>query len=152
MMTLSQSPGTQIANAHNVFESADIPGSCPLRILFLIDELEALHGGSEQQVIQLIKLLKRSGEHVELAILRGTAWLTEKEAGCPVHFCELDSISSPSGIWGLCKLSRWIRAKKFDAVQTMFWEANLIGPPLAKISGAPIVLGSRRNLNYWMSP
>ena len=123
----------------------------PLHILFLIDELEALHGGSEEQVLQLIKLLVSSGEDVELAILRGTEWLTEADAGCRVHFFHLNSVMTPSGLWGLLKLARWMRAMRFDAIQTMFWEANLIGPPLAKLAGVPLVLGSRRNLNYWMS-
>jgi glycosyltransferase involved in cell wall biosynthesis len=122
-----------------------------LRILFLIDELEAPHGGSEQQVIQLIQLLSGAGEQVELAILRGTEWLTEKESGCPVHFCHVGSITSPSGMWALGKFARWMRHRKFDVLQTMFVEANLLGPLLAKIAGVPVVLGSRRNLNYWMS-
>ena len=151
MMTLSQSPGDQIANSHNTFESPNIPGSRPLSILFLIDELEALHGGSEQQVIQLIQLLKRSGEHVELAILRGTEWLSEAETGCPIHFCRVASIKTPSGLRALWRLSRWMRQKHFDAIQTMFVEANLLGPWLAKLAGVPLVLGSRRNLNYWMN-
>ena len=122
-----------------------------LRILFVIDELEALHGGSERQLIQLIQLLKNSGEQVELAILRRTEWLTEEETGCPIHFCRVGSLKSLSGIWALLKFAAWIRAGHFDAVQTMFVEANLVGPILAKFAGVPLVLGSRRNLNYWMS-
>lgn len=123
-----------------------------LRILFLVDEMEAITaGGSERQVLQLVELLRCAGDSAELAVLRGTNWLNSEYAAFPVHLCKMNSLKSPAGIYGLWKLARWIRSKKFDIVQTMFWEANLVGPLLARFAGVPIILGSRRNLNYWMS-
>lgn len=122
-----------------------------MRILYLIDEMEAITaGGTERQVLQMIGLMKASGAEVQLATLRGTAWLTREEAGCPFTRFSLGSLWSPSGMRELMRLRRWMRQQRFDVVQTFFVEANIIGPIIARSAGVPVILGSRRNLNYWM--
>lgn len=122
------------------------------RILYLIDEIEAITaGGTERQVLQIIRLMKDAGAQPQLCLLRGGAWLTEETAGCPVTVCGFHSFWHPPSLVRLAKLVRWMRARRFDIVQTFFVEANVIGPWLAKLASVPVVLGSRRNLNYWMS-
>jgi glycosyltransferase involved in cell wall biosynthesis len=37
-------------------------------------------------------------------------------------------------------------------LQSFFVEANLLGPLIARLARVPVVLGSRRNVNHWMSP
>src|SRR5579859_4207018 len=123
-----------------------------LKVLFLMDSMRAItDGGSERQILQLIHFLRENGELAELALLRNTRWLTEKQAGCPITFWDVQSLSSASGIRKLAALRHWIRSRQFDVVLTMFWEANLVGPILARLAGVPVVIGCRRNLNYWMS-
>ena len=48
----------------------------------------------------------------------------------------------------LIRLTRWVHKQKPDILQTVFSEANLIGPCIARLAGVPIVLGTRRNLNH----
>ena len=108
-------------------------------------------GGSERQVLQLIRFLTQAGESPKLCVLRDTKWLTEEQAGCPVVFWNVRSLSTLSDLRKLAELKDWIRSGNFDAILTMFWEANLVGPILARWAGVPIVVGCRRNLNYWMS-
>jgi L-malate glycosyltransferase len=127
--------------------------SRPLRILYMIDELEAITaGGTERQVLQMIALMKDAGAEVELCLLRNTPWLTTDMVGAPIHRCHLGSIFSPAGLLGLNRLRQWIRERRFDVVQTFFIDANIVGPIVARLAGTPLVLGSRRNLNYWMTP
>lgn len=124
----------------------------PLRILYMIDEMKALtDGGTERQVLQMVRLLRQQGIEVQLCILRGTDWLTPEIAGCPVHFAQVRSLLHPRGIGNLWRLRRWLREQRFDVVQSFFVDANIIGPVLAKSAGVPVILGSRRNLNYWMA-
>lgn len=126
--------------------------SRPLRILYMIDEMEALTaGGTERQILQMIALMKDAGAEVQLCLLRNTEWLTEEIAGVPVHVCHLGSILSGRGLRDLNRLRRWIRLQQFDVVQTFFIDSSLIGPVVAKLAGVRVVLGSRRNLNYWMT-
>lgn len=122
-------------------------------ILFLIDEIGDLDGGgTEMQVLQLVSLSKRLGYAPRLAVLRGTEWLRDDQAGCPVYLVGARSLFRPSG-WRAClNLIRWMRREQITLVQTFFVESNIIGPWLARLAGVPVVIGSRRNLNQWMGP
>lgn len=122
------------------------------RILFLIDEIGGIaEGGTERQVLQLIELASRLGYEPRLAVLRGTEWLTEEQAGCPVFCAGVNSLLRPSG-WRACwKLVRWMRRERIALVQTFFVESNLFGPWLGRLAGVPVVISSRRNLNHWHS-
>ncbi len=123
------------------------------RILFLIDEIGGIaEGGTERQVLQLIEMAQRLGYEPRLAVLRGTEWLTEEQAGCPVYSAGVHSLLRPSG-WRAClELVRWMRRQRIMLVQTFFIECNILGPWLARLAGVPVVIGSRRNLNEWMGP
>lgn len=124
-----------------------------IRILYLIDEMHALSaGGTERQVLQMIQLSAQAGLEPTLCVLRGTQWLTEAQAGCRIRHGNLGRIFSPSGLAELLRLLSWMRHERFHVVQTFFVEGNVLGPILARLARVPVVLGSRRNLNYWMSP
>jgi L-malate glycosyltransferase len=123
------------------------------RILFLIDEIGSIaDGGTERQVLQLIQLAKRLGYEPRLAVLRGTGWLQEDSAGCPVYTVGVQSFFRTSGLRPCLDLIRWMRRERIELVQTFFIECNIVGPWLARLAGVPVVIGSRRNLNEWMKP
>lgn len=125
------------------------PGS-KFRILFLIDEIEGItEGGTERQILQLIQLARRLGYEPRLAVLRGTEWLCEQRAGCPVYLAGVRSFLRPSGWRASLELVRWMRREQITVVQTFFLESNIVGPLLARLADVPIVIGSRRNLNQW---
>lgn len=120
------------------------------RILFLIDEIGGIaEGGTERQVLQLIELANRLGYEPRLMVLRGTEWLTERQAGCPIFCAGVNSLLRPSG-WRACwRLVRWMRRERIALVQTFFVESNLFGAWLSRLAGVPVMIGSRRNLNQW---
>jgi len=122
------------------------------RVLFLIDEVEGLAaGGTERQLFQTIQALSGSEFQVELAVLRGS--FSSESAGCPVHNLNFPrTLGSLSGIRSLLRLRSWIHLRRFDIVHTFFTDANLIGPIAARLAGVSVTIGSRRNLNHWMSP
>jgi glycosyltransferase involved in cell wall biosynthesis len=123
------------------------------RILFLIDEMGGIaEGGTERQILQLVRLARRLGYAPRIAVLRGTEWLTPEQAGCPIYSSGVQSLLRPSG-WRACfDLVRWIRRERITMMQTFFIESNVIGPWLARLAGVPLVIGSRRNLSEWMGP
>ncbi len=139
---------TQISGMNGV--AAEQAIAIKPRILFLIDEIGGIaEGGTERQVLQLIELASRLGYEPRLAVLRGTEWLTEEQAGCPVYCAGVNSLLRPSG-WRACReLVRWMRRERIALVQTFFVECNIYGPLLARLAGVPVVIGSRRNLNQW---
>jgi len=124
----------------------------PVRILYLIDEMQALTaGGTERQLLQMITLMKQAGADVRLGTLRGTEWLSAREAGCPVEHFHYRSFWRPGSLAELVRLRRWMRDERIQILQTFFVEANILGPIIGRMAGVSVILGSRRNLNYWMS-
>ncbi len=139
--------GTQISGMHGTVPQA---AAGKARILFLIDEIGGIaEGGTERQVLQLIELATRLGYEPRLAVLRGTEWLTEKEAGCPMYFAGVNSLLNPTGWSAGAKLVGWMRRERISLVQTFFVECNVFGPWLGRLAGVPVIVGSRRNLNQW---
>lgn len=127
------------------------PGNRNLHILYMIDEMVALTaGGTERQILQMARMMQTSGARVQLCVLRGTEWMRDEGLGIPVYWAGFTSVKHPSGLNALRKLRNWIKRQHFDVVQTFFVESNIIGPVLASFAGIPVILGSRRNLNYWM--
>ncbi len=141
-------PEAQVSGIDGVAAASATAGK--VRILFLIDEIGGIaEGGTERQVLQLIELATRLGYEPRLAVLRGTEWLTQEQAGCPIYFAGANSLLRPSG-WRACaKLVQWMRRERMALVQTFFVECNIFGPWLARLAGVPVVVGSRRNLNQW---
>ena len=126
----------------------DIHNGGPLKVLLLIDGMEAITaGGTERQLLQLVRIAKVNGTAPQICILRNTRWLTEEMAGCPVRHYDVHSLSSAQGLKQIFGLLRWIKAEKFDILQTFFSDANLIGPLLGRLAGVPVIVGTRRNLN-----
>lgn len=125
----------------------------PLKVLLIIDEMEAVTaGGTERQVLQIAQLLVGAGFDVQFAVLRRTQWLDNHSLPYPVKRFEIDKVKSLRGLAQLVALGRWMKQEHFDVVQSFFVEANVVIPILAWIAGVPVALGSRRNLNYWMNP
>ncbi|MGO8719735.1 MAG: glycosyltransferase [Acidobacteriaceae bacterium] len=139
---------TQIARMNGI--AVQPATAVKARILFLIDEIGGIaEGGTERQVLQLIELASRLGYEPRLTVLRGTEWLTEEQAGCPVSCAGINSLLRPSG-WRACwELVRWMRRERIALVQTFFVECNIFGPWLCRLAGVPVVIGSRRNLSQW---
>lgn len=121
------------------------------RILFLIDDIESIpNGGTERQILHLILLARRLGYAPRVAVLHGTEWMSEEQAGCPIYFAGVTRFSRPAGWRAVLQLVRWIRREKIALVQTFFNESNLVGPWMARLAGVPVVIGSRLNLNHEM--
>ncbi len=125
------------------------------RILFMIDIVYKDHalGGTELQIREIIKTLAAAGAQPQLCIASGEPWESAASyVGCPVYFARFDPQARLFGLRKAFRLFKWMRSHRFAVVQTFFAESNLYGPVLARLAGIPVVIGSRRNLNYWMSP
>ncbi|SEC44012.1 glycosyltransferase [Terriglobus roseus] len=117
------------------------------RILFVIDEMESITaGGTERQLLHLIKVCKAAGMRPYVAVLRGTKWLTADLAGCPVQHFQWASLFSISSVVRALEFLRYLQHRKFSIVHALFPESNLIVPVLSRIAGVSVVVGHRRNL------
>jgi L-malate glycosyltransferase len=124
----------------------------PLRILYIIDEMEAITaGGTERQILQMIEMVRNEGAEPTLCLLRGTEWVDAEMRDIPIVRFDLRSATSVRGIREMWRIYRWMRAQRFDIVHSFFVEANILAPILGWWAGVPVRIGSRRNLNHWMT-
>ena len=125
--------------------TADVKGG---RLLFMIDEMTSITaGGTERQLVQMIQIAQACGWVPQVCVMRNSAWFSEEIAGCPVKLMSWENVGSMRSFQHCWRAASWMREQKFDAMQTIFPESNMVGPWLAKLAGIPVVLGTRRNLS-----
>jgi glycosyltransferase involved in cell wall biosynthesis len=70
---------------------------------------------------------------------------------CPVHVFSLARSWDWNGWKTAARLSRLIRAERVAITQTFFATSDLWGAPIAKLSGCPVVVSSRRDLGFGLN-
>lgn len=115
----------------------------------MINSLET--GGTERQFVEMARSFTEGGFHVELGCLLKQGPLLEG----------LDDLylSEPGGnLYGLRSIrSRWqlarhLRKQKVAVAHAFDFYANLMMIPAAKLAGAPVVIGSHRQIGDLLTP
>lgn len=120
----------------------------PVRTLYLIAQLGA--GGTESQLLHLIRRLDRRRYSPELVTFTARGTLEGEFASlCPVHFIEKSRMTEPFAILRLVGLLRRVRPQ---ILHTLLFPANWRGALAGRLAGAPVIVGSVRNLSTWMGP
>jgi glycosyltransferase involved in cell wall biosynthesis len=117
-----------------------------LKVLQLIPTLD--RSGAEKQMVMLAKGLPRDRFQVEVATLtRLGAFEAElSAAGIPVTTIgkrfKLDLLA-------LVRLTRFLKAQKFDVVQTWIFAANTYGRVAARLAEVPVVVVAEMAVDLW---
>jgi len=120
-----------------------------MKILFVIDSLR--FGGTERQLVELIKGLIRSGSdsNITVACLKrdNNSYAHEiKALGIPVHYFprkfKLDVVP-------IFLLTRWISQNRIDIVHSYNNLGALFGGIAAKLSSKPLVCSAIRDAKDW---
>ncbi len=118
------------------------------RVLFLIDELDV--GGTEQQILELVKRLDRAKYTPMVCCFRpGRVSREIESAGVPVFVLAKRAKLDPRLIAGLVRL---MRRERIDLVQTYLFTANTWGRLAAILAGVPVIISSERNVDMWEEP
>ncbi|MGE0192653.1 MAG: GNAT family N-acetyltransferase [Planctomycetota bacterium] len=135
------------------------------RLLLLTDVFGGLHGGTEGQVLTLLRQLPDPWE-AELWVMQhsyhfglgpgtkrgdSTSTPTAEPFPCPWRVWQLPSLKDPRFAWRFGQLVKAARAARFDLVQAFHSDTCWLGPRLGRRAGVP-VLTSRRDLGYWQRP
>jgi glycosyltransferase involved in cell wall biosynthesis len=110
-----------------------------LRIAHIITDLQT--GGAEVMLLRLLQRMDRARYAAEVFSLRQTQPIGDRiaELGVPVRALHLKKVPNPAG---LVKLTGWLRAGRFDVVQTWMTHADLIGGMAAAAAGRlPVAWG-----------
>ncbi len=125
------------------------------RVFFLVDSLHV--GGTETQAVELARRLDPAQYEVTLGCLRVRGPLLARLEGSAVALRECypsGGVDSPSGIYEMIRLARFLRRNRFHVVHTHDLWSNLLGIPAGRLARVPVVISSRRDLAHlaWYTP
>jgi glycosyltransferase involved in cell wall biosynthesis len=117
-------------------------------VLLVIDELDI--GGTEQQILELVRQLPRSRYAPVVCCFRYGRKAAEI-AGLGVRVVHLAKRGRVD-VGLVAALARLLRTERFDVVQTFLIGANLWGRLAALVARVPVVIASERNVDVWEEP
>ncbi|HEY6349368.1 MAG TPA: glycosyltransferase [Candidatus Angelobacter sp.] len=126
------------------------PGS-RVHVLFIIDELCEM-GGAERVLLKMVRLLP--SDRFRCSILtfklnRNAEAL--KDISCPLHVLPLRKTYDWNALRVARQIRRFIKQEKVSIVHTFFETSDLWAGPIARLSGCPVLISSRRDLGILRS-
>lgn len=125
-------------------------GPAAKHVLFLIDQILALDGGGEGTLLKIVRALPRDRYQPSV----GTFRLDPRLPGqfpCPVHVFRLQRTYDWNAVRSALHLRSFIRANRVTIVHTFFETSDLWGGVVAKLSGCPLLISSRRDMGIQRS-
>jgi glycosyltransferase involved in cell wall biosynthesis len=119
-------------------------------ILFLIDQLSSL-GGAERVLLNTIRALPKDKLRCSLATLGPNPAPEVTELTCPFYVFPLRRTYDWNALVVALKLRRLIRSEQVSIVHTFFETSDLWGGLVAKVSGCPVLISSRRDMGIFRS-
>lgn len=123
------------------------------RILYIIDQINHLRAGTEQQLARLIEGLDRKLYDIYLHCLKPSDWIKSAEAkmlNCTISVGKTSGLLNPFFYLDFLKLVGQIRSLSPHIVHTFFPDSNIWGVLAAKMAGVKHIISSRRDYGQWM--
>lgn len=118
-------------------------------VLFVTDYYYGAHGGTEGQLLELLRNLPAHGFAPRLAVLRQTEFTRNlRDFCCPLQTLGIRRILSPIAVWKLLRFTQQLRRERIRIVHIYFNDASLIIPLFAWLAGSKVVV-SRRDMGIW---
>ncbi len=123
-----------------------MPVTAPLPIAIVMPSFEP--GGTERQMIELIRRLDRSRWQVHVACFRRTgAWLARVADAATIVEFPIRSFRRPDTLAQMMALARWCRDRRIVVVHTSDLPSNIFGLPAAALARVRVRIGNRREVN-----
>jgi glycosyltransferase involved in cell wall biosynthesis len=120
-------------------------------VLYLIDVLWGM-AGAEGALLRTVQLLPKDRYRCSVATFRlrpGLPLLTQFP--CPVHEFPLTTVFAADAFRTAMQIRRFIRSEHVDIVHTFFETSDLWGGLVARLSGVPVLVSSRRDMGILRS-
>lgn len=120
-----------------------------IQIAFLIDTIDYQFGGTENQLVMLLRRLDRTHFEPTLCCLQDSPWLQANRDLCPIHIVGFRSFYSTRSYLNLFRFARYLRRNRFDILQSHFRDSNIVATLSGKLAGVHAIIATRRNQGYW---
>ena len=118
----------------------------PINVLFVIDHLVRL-GGGEAALLRMVRLLPKDRFRCFVVTLSGgIAPHVMADLPCPAYEFDMARTYSLKALKRAIQIRRLIRQERVDIVHTFFETSNTWGGLVARISGVPVLVSSRRDM------
>jgi glycosyltransferase involved in cell wall biosynthesis len=105
-------------------------------------------GGTERQMIELVRRLDRNRWDVRVACLRGHGtWFDRIAQAAPCRVFDVPSFKRVVALDRLREFAQWCRDERLALVHAVDTPANIFGLPGAALAGVPARIGARRDIN-----
>lgn len=124
-----------------------MPGITPVPIGFVLTSCEA--GGTERQMIELLRRLSPSRWEVHVAVLHARGeWLERMtEAALTVTEFPFTSFRHADAMRQALAFRRWCQTHGIAVIHTSDLYTNIFGLPASAAAGVPVRIGNRREIN-----
>lgn len=121
-------------------------GTAPITVLYVIDQLSGM-GGAERALLKIVCNLPQAYVRPIVATFRYSATLLGGDPfPVPLHVLPLRRTYDWTALDAAYKLRRIIRRENVGIVHTFFETSDLWGGIIAKLSGCPLLVSSRRDM------
>lgn len=123
-----------------------------VRVCFLIERLAT--GGTETQLLALIRCLDRSRVRPYLALLDGEDETSRalEPADCPVIRMGVRRLRGPRALVKLLEFRRYLRRERIEVLQPYLTDSTYFGVVAGVLARVPAIVRTRNNVNHWMTP
>jgi glycosyltransferase involved in cell wall biosynthesis len=122
----------------------------PRNVLYLIDTLYAM-GGAEGALLRMIRMLPKQRYRCSMGTFRLTSHFPVDQCTCPIREFPIRRGLSLDTLKTILALADFIRREHVDIVHTFFETSDLLGGLVARLSGCPVVISSRRDMGFQRS-
>jgi glycosyltransferase involved in cell wall biosynthesis/acetyltransferase-like isoleucine patch superfamily enzyme len=122
-----------------------------IRLLYCIDTV-GQNAGPDKQLAEIIRRIDCGRFEVHLCVLQDSDRLHELAERCHTLVLPMRRLWSLHGLRQIFRLRRYINEHKIDVIHTFLNKANILAILAAWCSRCPVVISSRRNLGYWLTP
>jgi glycosyltransferase involved in cell wall biosynthesis len=120
--------------------------------MFLVDGLCPFPGGAERALLNTIRLLPKEKYRCSLALLSSLDPINSyNDLPCPLYEFPLRRSYDWNAMKMAARLRRFIRTERVSLVHTFFETSDLWGGLVAKLSGCPVLVSSRRDMGIMRS-
>jgi L-malate glycosyltransferase len=123
----------------------------PVHVLFVIDQLCEM-GGAERVLFKLVRLLPAHGFRCSILTFKINQNAEAlKEVSCPIQVFPLKKTYDWNALKVARQIRRLVKQENISIVHTFFETSDLWAGPIARSSGSPVLVSSRRDLGILRS-